>query len=129
MHDWGVDTANEKRIVRPVRAMNPGKMDFRQRSSEQDDLTKGEQYVRSRVRLLIAATGNVTKCTSLSHFAETEFNRITCDAITQRARYAPAELADGTKVPSFHDNPCAFPHRAVDRAVSAPSNPMAMSVR
>ncbi len=99
MHDWGVDTAIEKRIVRPVWALNPGKwISASDYPSKMIDEGKESEVT---VRLLIDATGNVTKCTSLSHFAETEFNRITCDAITQRARYAPAELADGTKVPSF----------------------------
>jgi protein TonB len=54
------------------------------------------------VRLLIDASGKITKCTSLSHFDEKDFNRITCARITERGRFEPAELADGTKVPSYY---------------------------
>ena len=53
------------------------------------------------VRLLVDATGKVTKCTGLSHFDAPDFNTVTCAAITKRAQFAPAELADGTKVPSY----------------------------
>ena len=54
-----------------------------------------------KVRLLVDATGRVTKCTSLSHFDEPEFNRVTCTLFMKRAHFEPAELADGTKVPSY----------------------------
>ena len=60
------------------------------------------------IRLLVDATGKVTKCTSLSHFNEIEFNRITCDLVTKRARFAPAELADGTKVASYFTRRIVF---------------------
>ena len=60
----------------------------------------GEESV-VKVRVLVDATGRVTKCTSLSHFEAPEFNKITCDKFTSRARFEPAELADGTKVPSY----------------------------
>jgi TonB family protein len=55
-----------------------------------------------KVRLLVDASGKVTKCTSLSHFKEPEFGQIVCAAITKRAKLEPAELADGTKVPSYY---------------------------
>jgi protein TonB len=54
------------------------------------------------LRLLVDAAGKVTKCTSLSHFEDEEFNRISCARVSQRARFEPAELADGTKVPSYY---------------------------
>ena len=99
MRDWGVDTTIEDRIVRPVWPLNPGKWLF----AEDYPAAMVDQGKESEVtvRLLIDATGVVTKCTSLSHFAEEEFNRISCEAIRKRARFAPAELPDGTKVPSF----------------------------
>jgi hypothetical protein len=61
-----------------------------------------------KIRVLVDATGRVTKCTSISHFKEPEFNKITCDRFTARARFQPAELADGTKVPSYYVNKVVF---------------------
>ena len=99
LKDWGVDPAVEDKIVRPVWALNAtGWLSGNDYPREM--LTQGKESDVS-VRLLIDATGKVTKCTSLSHFTEKEFNRITCDLIVKRARFAPAELADGTKVPSY----------------------------
>lgn len=99
MHDWGVDTDIEDKIVRPVWALNRGKwLSAADYPPAMIDQGKESEVT---VRLLIDASGAVTKCTSLSHFAEVEFNRITCEGIQKHARFAPAELADGTKVPSF----------------------------
>ena len=50
----------------------------------------------------------MTSCTSLSHFKEPEFNKIVCDKFMARARFEPAELADGTKVPSYYVNKVVF---------------------
>jgi protein TonB len=61
-----------------------------------------------KVRVLVDATGHVTKCTSLSHFNAPEFNKITCEKFSARARFEPAELADGTKVPSYYVNKVHF---------------------
>ena len=61
-----------------------------------------------RVRVLVDASGKVTKCTSLSHYDAPEFNRIVCDKLTKRARFEPAELADGTKVPSYDTTRIVF---------------------
>jgi hypothetical protein len=59
-------------------------------------------------RLLVDRAGNVTKCTSLSHFRHKEFDEVVCAKLTQRAKFAPAELADGTKVPSYYVNRVIF---------------------
>jgi hypothetical protein len=55
-----------------------------------------------KARVLVDASGKVTKCTSLSHFKLPEFNQIVCDKITKAGKFEPAELADGTKVPSYY---------------------------
>lgn len=96
---WGIDPDLEDKIVRPVYTLNP---DGWLSPNDYPDamLMKGKESEVS-VRLLIDATGKVTKCTGLSHFAAPDFNKISCDAISRRARFAPAELADGTKVPSY----------------------------
>lgn len=99
LKDWGVDPQLDAQIVRPVWAVNPTKWLFPS-DYPVDMLRRGEQSAVS-VRLLVDASGKITKCTSLSHYDEPEFNRITCDRIISRARLEPAELADGTKVPSY----------------------------
>jgi hypothetical protein len=100
LRDWGVDPDLEDKIVRPVWLANNG------RWISGDDypakmLDEGQQS-EVKVRLLVDAAGRVTKCTSLSHFRLPEFNKLVCDKITSNAKFAPAELADGTKVPSYY---------------------------
>jgi len=99
LKDWGVDPDIEDKIVRPVWTTNPNGWLFAN-DYPRDMLTAGKESIVS-VRLLIDATGKITKCTPLSHFTEQEFNQISCRNITARARFEPAELADGTKVPSY----------------------------
>jgi hypothetical protein len=106
LKDWGVDPNLEDKIVRPVWATDPTRW-FNNDDYPKDMIMRGEESDVS-VRLLVDASGKVTKCTSLSHFKEPEFNRITCASIMKRARLAPAELADGTKVPSYYTQRVAF---------------------
>ncbi len=100
LKDWGVDPALEDKIVRPVWGPNPqnwlAAVDY-----PTDMLMDGRQSDVT-LRLLVDATGKITKCTSLSHFEDEEFNRISCAAVTRRAQFKPAELEDGTKVPSYY---------------------------
>jgi len=100
LKDWGVDPDLEDKIVRPVWAINPTQWLF-ESDYPRDMLLQGKESDVT-VRLLVDASGKVTKCTSLSHFDAPEFNAISCDEITKRARFEPAELADGTKVPSYY---------------------------
>lgn len=106
LRDWGVDPDLEDRIVRPVWAINPSGWLFA--SDYPADLLTLSKESEVAVRLLVDAAGNVTKCTSLSHFSDEEFNRISCDRITARARFEPAELGDGTKVPSYYTRRVKF---------------------
>jgi outer membrane biosynthesis protein TonB len=100
LRDWGVDPDVEDTIVRPVWAPKPAAW-FSPADYPQKMIRNLEESV-VKVRVLVDATGHVTKCTSLSHFNEPEFNKITCDRFTSRAHFEPAELADGTKVPSYY---------------------------
>lgn len=97
--DWGVDPDLEDKIVRPVWSPNALKW------LDDDDwplaMLRGGSESDVNVRLLVDASGKATKCTSLSHFEAKEFNQVTCNAIMKRAKFEPAELADGTKVPSY----------------------------
>ncbi|MGZ2411880.1 TonB family protein [Sphingomonas sp. F9_3S_D5_B_2] len=106
LKDWGVDPQLEAKIVRPVWALNSREW-LRANDYPKDMLSQGKES-QVAVRLLVDASGRVTKCTSLSHYNEPEFNRITCDAITRRAKLEPAELADGTKVPSYFTQRVVF---------------------
>lgn len=61
-----------------------------------------------KVRLLVDASGKATKCTSLSHYKERAFNDLVCAKMIKRALFEAAELADGTKVPSFYTTHVMF---------------------
>lgn len=100
LKDWGADPALEDKIVRSAWLEN------------MDKLISGEDYPREmldqdqqsavKARVLVDASGRVTKCTSLSHFKLPQFNELVCSRITRNAKFAPAELADGTKVASYY---------------------------
>jgi len=100
LRDWGVDPDTDDKIVRPVWAPSPAAW-FSANDYPRDMLIRRKESV-VKVRVLVDATGRVTNCTSVSHFKEPEFDRITCEKFTQRAHFEPAELADGTKVPSYY---------------------------
>jgi hypothetical protein len=104
--NWGVDSDLEDKIVRRPWARDPGRW-FSSSDYPQHLILLGVE-AEVTVRLLVDASGNVTKCTSLSHFNAPEFNKITCDSIMRRAHLEPAELADGTKVPSYYTKRIAF---------------------
>jgi len=104
LRDWGIDPDVEDKIVRPVWA--PDVVSWF--TSDDYPASKLGKESEVRVRLLVDAAGKVTKCTSLSHFDEPEFNQVTCEKFMKRARFRPAELADGTKVPSYYINRVVF---------------------
>lgn len=106
LRDWGIDPDLEDRIVRPVWAPNPAQ--WFSPSDYPFAMVREGKESEVKVRLLVDAAGNVTKCTSLSHFDAPEFNRIVCDRFVKRAKFEPAELADGTKVPSYYINRIHF---------------------
>jgi hypothetical protein len=106
LRDWGVDPDIEDKIVRPVWSPNVSSW-FTSDDYPKKMLWRGEES-DVKVRLLVDASGNVTKCTSLSHFKEASFNDVVCAKFMKRAHFEPAELADGTKVPSFYTNHIIF---------------------
>lgn len=106
LKDWGVDPDLEDKIVRPAWAPAPYRW-FSADDYPADMARRGEESV-VQVRLLVDASGKVTKCTSLSDFKEAKFNQITCAVIMKRAHFEPAELADGTKVPSYYTQRVVF---------------------
>lgn len=100
LKSWGVDTDLQDRIARPVWAINSDH--WFDSSDYPSDMAARREESQVEIRLLVDATGKITKCTSLSHFKEKEFNQITCALVMRRARFAAAELANGTKVPSYY---------------------------
>jgi hypothetical protein len=106
LRDWGVDPAVEAKIVRRPWARNPRDW-FTAEDYPQEEVRKGAES-EVKVRLLVDVTGKPTKCTSLSHFKDVAFNQVVCDKFMKRARFEPAELSDGTKVPSYYVNRVVF---------------------
>lgn len=103
---WGVNAEVEDRIVRP--AWSPNTASWFTSDDYPRDMAIRREESDVKVRLLVDATGRVTKCTSLSHYRENSFNDVVCKKFTRRAHFEPAELADGTKVPSFYINHIIF---------------------
>lgn len=95
---WGIDPAVEDKIVRPARNDNLARL-FSYADYPRSAMRDGAQSV-IQARLNIGADGRVTKCTSLTIFSAPDFPEVVCKKL-QTARYEPAELADGTKVPSY----------------------------
>jgi hypothetical protein len=106
LRDWGIDPDLQDKIARPVWAPKPASW-FSSDDYPPDMINAGEESM-VKVRALVDATGRITKCTSLSHFKEPIFNKLVCDRFMKRAKFEPAELADGTKVPSFYINTVIF---------------------
>jgi len=99
LRSWGVDPAVEDRIVLDAWARNASRW-FSVNDYPPQMLAQNAESI-IMARLLIDATGKITKCTSLSHFNAPQFQKAVCDAFMRRGRFAPAELEDGTKVPTY----------------------------
>ncbi len=106
LKDWGVDPSIEDKIVRTVWATNTSQ--WLSADDYPGALLMAGQEAEVDVRLLVDASGKITKCTSLSHFKDKTFDKITCARIVERAHFEPAELADGTKVPSYYTKRVRF---------------------
>jgi hypothetical protein len=106
LRDWGVDPDLEDKIVRRPWAANP--QQWFSVSDYPRDLRRQNKVSEIKVRLLVDAAGNPTKCTSLSNFDEPKFNELVCGIFMKRAKFEPAEFADGTKVPSYYINRVVF---------------------
>ena len=99
LRSWGLDPAVRGRIVVGATSdRNPAEF-----ISEHDypilALRFGGEAIFS-VRLIVGADGRVAKCTTITDFAEPEMEEIVCRGLS-KARFQPAMLADGTKVPDF----------------------------
>ena len=106
LRDWGVDSDVDDKIVRRAWLSNFQDV-FTPSLYPPGMAVRGEQS-DVKFRILIDATGKVTKCTALSHFKEKSFEQVVCDTFMKRAHFQPAELADGTKVASYWANRVIF---------------------
>jgi TonB family protein len=105
LHDLGLDPDIQDKIARPLWVPDItrwiGPSDY-----PRNRLIMGQESQLS-MRLIVDASGKVTKCTALSDFNAPEFNQAVCDALS-RAVFEPAELADGAKVPSYYTATVVF---------------------
>ncbi|WP_344708523.1 hypothetical protein [Sphingomonas humi] len=99
MAAWGIDPAVQEKLVRAAKPLAPLSQLFRSSDYPKGALKTGDESV-IRARLLIDATGKVTKCTSLTAFSAPGFADVVC-ARLRLAKFSPAELADGTRIPDF----------------------------
>lgn len=106
LRQWGVDPDTEDKIVKPIWA--PHLMSwFSSGDYPSIALARGAQS-DVKVRLAVDATGRVTKYASLSVFNAPEFNKLVCDVFLAKGKFAPAELADGTKAASYFSQTVKF---------------------
>jgi hypothetical protein len=97
--DFGLDPAVQAKIARPASA--PGLEQWLEGEVFFSGSQQQERISEASFRLLVDATGHVTKCVSVSRFNVPEFDVALCTAIEKGAPIQPAQLADGTKVPSY----------------------------
>lgn len=100
LRQWGVDPDVQDRIVKPV--WTKSLMSLFSSGDYPTAMLAARAQSNVRVRLLVDAGGKVAKCASISLFNAPDFNRLVCDVFRTRARFEPAELADGTKVASYY---------------------------
>ncbi|GAA3997911.1 hypothetical protein [Sphingomonas humi] len=99
LQSWGLDPAVRHRIVLGPRSdRKPG--DF---VDERDypvlALRHGGEAIIT-ARLIVDADGKVSRCTTITDFAEPEMKELVCRGLS-KATFQPAVLDDGTKVPDF----------------------------
>jgi hypothetical protein len=106
LRDWGIDPDLDDQIVRPVWPINV--RSWFSPSDYPEAMRRTGDEADIKLRLLVDAAGRPTKCTVVSRFKEKSFDKVVCDVVMRRARLEPAELADGTKVPSYYYNHVIF---------------------
>lgn len=99
MAGWGLDPAVQDKIVLPAASLRSLATLIGPDDYPTSAIIKGEQAIIN-ARLIVGADGKVSRCTSLTQFKAEEMAKVVCDKL-QRAVFRPAELADGTKVPTF----------------------------
>ena len=99
MKAWGLDPATEDKIVLGAQARRNLASFLDWTDYPTDAMRSGQQSIIS-ARLIVGADGKVTNCTPLTPFVGDGFKEVVCRNLS-KALFEPAELADGTKVPTF----------------------------
>lgn len=95
----GLDPDVQDRIVTPPGAANPAAW-FNPDIYPKKRLARGETSDVT-LRVVVDASGGVSRCDAFSQFDAPEFNSVVCSSVKQNAKFYPAQLADGTRVPSY----------------------------
>lgn len=99
MAGWGIDPAVQDKIVLDAKPTRSLRSLFSDRDYPAGAIRNGDMSVVA-ARLIVDANGKVTRCTPLTPFTGEGFKEVVCARLS-KAVYKPAELADGTKVPTF----------------------------
>jgi TonB family protein len=103
---WGIDPKIDDKIVTPARPIDMLSW-FTADDYPGDAARKGiESQLQFRVN--VDASGRVTNCRIITAVQAPEINDRICAIMRARARFKPAELADGTKVPDYFGNTIVF---------------------
>lgn len=96
---WGVDPLIEDKIVLRPMSKSPLSRLLSANDYPNDAVRKGAESIIN-ARLLVDSRGDVSRCTTLTNFKEPGFAEVVCKRLT-KAKFAPAETSDGSKVPSY----------------------------
>jgi len=99
LRQWGVDPDQQDQIVKPV--WSPSMTAWFSSSDYPNEMLRQKAESDVSGRLVIDAAGKVIKCAAVSAYVAPEFNKVVCNVYLTRAKFAPAELANGTKVVSY----------------------------
>jgi hypothetical protein len=98
---WGLDAEAQRTLQRAPQPITKPQswLDFDDYPSSA--LEAGKSAI-IRFRLIVDPTGRVSKCTIPSATKGAEFEKVTCNAISRRARFEPAIDKDGKPVASYY---------------------------
>ena len=98
--DWGIDPNTDALIVRPAMSVRPAVRWFTTDDYPVQALRRSQESDMA-LRVNVDAAGKVTDCHVVSSVDAAEINKAVCGIMRERARFLPAELADGTKVADY----------------------------
>jgi hypothetical protein len=99
LKNWGIDPDTQDKIVRDAVSTRSLAEYFDWTDYPSGAVFNGNESV-VRARLNVGADGTVTRCTSLTAYRPPEFAEVVCKNLS-KAKFLPAELANGTKVPTY----------------------------
>lgn len=99
LKNWGIDPDTQDKIARDAVSTKSLADYLDWRDYPVRAIFNGNEAV-VRARLNVGADGLVTRCTSLTAYRPPEFAEVVCKNLS-KAKFLPAELADGTKVPTY----------------------------